>query len=134
MSKPYKTSVLERSKIDNIVKELKSLGLITETNSSYSSPVLLVTKKDGEPRLGVDYRKFNQQTVKKNFSIANIDEILKEPAGANSAASEDAVFNCTYRVNNIVVLVIIIKVFDLCLFLTKVFKFFSGENFYTYTF
>jgi len=82
MSKPYKTSALERSKIDNIVKEWKRLGFVTETNSSYSSPVLLVTKKDGEPRVVVDYRKLNQQTVKKNFPIANIDEQLEELAGA----------------------------------------------------
>lgn len=42
--------------------------------------MLLVTKKDGE--IVVDYRNLNQQTVKKNFPIANIDEQLEELAGA----------------------------------------------------
>lgn len=83
MSKPYKTSALKRAKIDNIVKEWKKFGFVTEINSSYSSPVLLVNKKDGEPRLVVDYRKLNQQTVKKNVPIVNIDEQLEEElAGA----------------------------------------------------
>lgn len=54
------------------------MGIVTETNSSYSSPVLLVTKKDGEPRLVVDYRKLNQQILKKNFPIADLDEQLEE--------------------------------------------------------
>lgn len=69
MSKPYKTSIAEIRKINSIVKEWKRLDIITETDSSYSSPVLLIVKKDGEPRLVVDYRKLNQQSVKKNFPI-----------------------------------------------------------------
>lgn len=47
-SKSYKTSALESSKVDNINKVWKSLSFVTETNSSYLFPVLLVTKKNGE--------------------------------------------------------------------------------------
>lgn len=52
VSKPYKTSMAERKKIDSIVKEWKTLGIVKETNSSFSSPVLLVSKKDGETTFG----------------------------------------------------------------------------------
>jgi len=77
ISKPYKTSEIERGKIDAIVKEWKRLGIVTETDSCYASPVLLVSKKDGEPRLVVDYRKLNQQTKKKTFPITDIDDQLQ---------------------------------------------------------
>lgn len=77
VSKPYRTSEVERNKIDTIVKEWKKLGIVTETNSSYSSPVLLVNKKDGEPRLVIDYRKLNQQTIKKVFPVPEIDDQLQ---------------------------------------------------------
>lgn len=86
-AKPYKISPTERTKIDSIVKEWKRLVIVTETNSSYSSPVLLVTKKDGEPRLVVDYRKLNQQTIKKTFPVADIDDLLQ---GLTEAKTEEA--------------------------------------------
>lgn len=37
--RPYKTSLTEKVKIDKIVKEWKALGIVTETNSSFASPV-----------------------------------------------------------------------------------------------
>lgn len=59
----------------------KDAGIVQETNSAYASPVLLVTKKTGESRLVVDYRKLNSQTKKINYPLTNIDdhsEILKD--------------------------------------------------------
>jgi len=38
------------------------------------SPVLLVSKKDGDARLVVDYRKLNSQTVRKVFPTSNLEE------------------------------------------------------------
>lgn len=56
----------KKGKIDTIVKEWKLLGIVKETNSSYSSLVILAIKKDIEPH----YQKLNQQIIKKSFSIA----------------------------------------------------------------
>lgn len=44
VSKPYRASATERETISKIVQEWKEAGLVTETNSAYASPVLLVTK------------------------------------------------------------------------------------------
>lgn len=77
VSRPYRASATERETISRIVKEWKDVGIVTETNSPYASPVLLVTKKDGDARLVVDYRKLNAQTVRKVFPTPNLDDHLE---------------------------------------------------------
>jgi len=80
VSKPYRASATERETISRIVKELKDVGIVTETNFPYASPMLLpllVTKMDGDARLVVDYRKCNSQTVRKVFPVPNLDDHLE---------------------------------------------------------
>jgi hypothetical protein len=73
-SLPYKCSAKDRQTIAEIVADLKRCGIVSETNSPYASPVLLVRKKNGDPRLVVDYRKLNQQTVHINYPMPEVDE------------------------------------------------------------
>lgn len=76
-SKPYKVNNKDRCKIRDIVGEWKSAGIVRETTSPYASPVLLVTKKTGESRLVVDYRKLNTQTKRVNFPLPNLDDHIQ---------------------------------------------------------
>lgn len=80
--KPYRCSMSEHETISRIVQEWKEAGIVTETKSPYASPVLLISKKDGESRLVVDYRKLNAQTVGKVFPTPNLDEHLEALFGA----------------------------------------------------
>ena len=64
-SSPYRTSPLAKEEIEKHINELLDNGIIQESNSAWSSPVILVKKPDGATRLCIDYRKLNSVTEKK---------------------------------------------------------------------
>ena len=54
-----------------------------ESSSPGSSPVVLVTKKDGSQRLCIDYRRLNAATVKDAFPILRVDDSLAALSGSS---------------------------------------------------
>ena len=59
------------------LKEMIDLGDINKSQSPWSSPIVLVRKKDGKLRFCIDLRKLNQRTVRDNYSLPRIDHMLE---------------------------------------------------------
>ena len=63
------------------VDEMLTGGQIESSDSPWSAPVVLVTKKDGGIRFCVDYRRLNLATVKDAYPLPRIDYTLDMLAG-----------------------------------------------------
>lgn len=69
-------------KIEQLIHDMLSSGLIRHSTSSFSSLVLLVKEKNDSWRFWVDYRSLNNVTVEDRFPIPTIDELLDELHGS----------------------------------------------------
>ncbi|CAB4403280.1 unnamed protein product [Rhizophagus irregularis] len=53
-------------------------GIIQESYSPWSSPVVIVNKKTGDKRFCIDFRKINQMTITDAYPLPRIDDLLEK--------------------------------------------------------
>lgn len=86
---PRRLSWHERQEVDKMVRNLLNKGIIRPSNSEFSSPIVLVKKKDDTYRLCVNYRALNKITVKDRYSLPLIEDQIDRLAGNSYFTSLD---------------------------------------------
>ena len=67
--------------MDHQIAEWLQNGVITESVSEYSSPLVAVKKKDGTVCWCVDFRQVNNRIIADSFPIPHIEELVQKAAG-----------------------------------------------------
>lgn len=81
-SKQYSASPHDQQLKTEETQKLLERGQIEESTSPWSSPIVLVKKKDKTLRFCIDYRRLNAITIKDAFPLPRIDEIFDQLSDA----------------------------------------------------
>lgn len=78
----YRHSIQDNEFIRDQIKDLKTKGLIRDSNSPWSFPVTLAMKKDGTKRLCIDYRRLNAITIDERMPIPLVQDVIDRTRNA----------------------------------------------------
>jgi hypothetical protein len=80
--RPYKMSVEELKEFKKQLMELQEARYIRSNSSLCGAPVLFVQKKVGSQGMCVDYRTFNDVTIKNKYPLPHIEDLFVQMRGA----------------------------------------------------
>jgi len=72
----YLLSKNEREEVQKFVKDQLRKEYIRPSKSPQTSPVFFIGKKDGSKRMVMDYHNLNNQTIKNNYLLPLITELI----------------------------------------------------------
>jgi hypothetical protein len=81
-NRPYRLSYKENEILKNEIDAMLTSNIIEPSDSPWTSPVVLVKKKDGTIRFCVDYRKLNKVTKISKWPLPNIEDCLRQLSGS----------------------------------------------------
>ena len=86
---PYKIALHKLPAIRAEIQEMLEKGVVVPSKNPFSSPIVMVPKKDGTNRMCIDYRKLNEITVKDAYPLPRIGQTIDALQGAGFFSSLD---------------------------------------------
>ena len=90
-SAPYRVSPAERQIIATEIQRMLEDNIIEPAHSPWSSPIVLIKKKDGAVRFCIDYRKLNLVTKRDVYPLPRIDASLAALSGSQWFSTMDLI-------------------------------------------
>ena len=79
---PRRVSPAHRQEVRQLLNEMLKNDIIQPSNNPWSSPIILVRKRDGSTWFCIDYRKVNSVTRKDAYPLPRVDDILDTLGGS----------------------------------------------------
>ena len=73
---PRRVPLAQRKEVDEEIQRMLDGGIIRHSQSPWSSPIVVVRKKDQSIRLCIDFRLVNDTSIKDNFPLPRIEDCL----------------------------------------------------------
>ena len=74
---PYKVAPYKLPAVQEEIKEMLDKGAIVPSESPYSSPIVMVPRKDRTNRMCIGYRKLNEITTKDAYPLPRIGQTIE---------------------------------------------------------
>ena len=87
--RPRRTPISFKGEEEKEIKSMLEKGVIRESSSPWSSPVVLVRKKDGTTRFCVDYRRLNEVTRKDSYPLPRMEDCFDTLTGSKFFSTMD---------------------------------------------
>ncbi|XP_064651627.1 uncharacterized protein LOC135502607 [Lineus longissimus] len=87
--RPYPIPFSMVEVVKHAIENMLDMGVIEPCDSPYSSPVVIVKKKDGSNRFCIDFRRINQITVFDPEPMADVESIFAKLAGCKYISKFD---------------------------------------------
>ena len=87
--RPCHTPIAFKGEEEKEIQSMLKKGAIRESNSPWSSPVILVRKKGGSTHFCVDYRRLNEVTRTDSYPLPRMEDCLDSLAGAKYFSTVD---------------------------------------------
>lgn len=84
------TSPDEKKIVREEIQKMLKYGVVRPSSSAWSSPLVLVKKKDGTVRFCIDFRRLNDITIKDVFPLPRTSDLLESFQGARIFSTLDA--------------------------------------------
>ena len=80
--RPYRTPLHLRDLLKRTIESLHQQGVIEDSSSPWSSPVVMIKKRDGDLRFCCDYRAVNTVIKHDSYPLPKIDDLLHSTRGS----------------------------------------------------